>query len=73
MACSCVTLSLHANKAKQQKMKQTQHLHGLPVVAFHELGKNLGKILTRSWGNHGKIILARSLVRSCKIIMEKIL
>lgn len=72
MACSCVTLSLHANEAKGQKMK-TQHLHGLPVVAFHELGKNLGKILTRSWGNHGKITLVRSLVRSCKIIMEKIL
>ena len=33
--------------------------------------ENLGKILTRSFWNHGKIfdiILARSLVRSCKIL-----
>ena len=37
--------------------------------------ENLGKILTRSWWNHGKIfdkILARPLVRSCKIL-DKIL
>lgn len=49
------TFSPCKRSKRTENEAKTQHLHGLPVVAFHELGKNLGKILTRSWGNHGKI------------------